>query len=113
MRGLMSFSVAPRSESVIVSRLRAAGCVFAEDEARLLIAAATTRASLEALVERRGGGDPTEPRAVAGGGVCLRRGRGSAAHRGSDDPGVARSHGGAAGRGHTSRARRGVGRVPW
>ncbi len=56
----MSFSVSPRSESVIVSRLRAAGCVFAEDEARLLIAAATTRASLEAMVERRVEGIPLE-----------------------------------------------------
>jgi release factor glutamine methyltransferase len=44
----------------VVSRLRAAGCVFAEDEARLLIGAAATPAELDALVERRAAGQPLE-----------------------------------------------------
>ncbi len=44
----------------VVSRLRAAGCVFAEDEAELLVAAATTPADLDALVERRVAGLPLE-----------------------------------------------------
>ncbi|MFB9690558.1 putative protein N(5)-glutamine methyltransferase [Amycolatopsis plumensis] len=44
----------------VVSRLRAAGCVFAEDEADLLVAAATTPAELAALVERRVAGLPLE-----------------------------------------------------
>jgi len=46
--------------SLIVSRLRAAGCVFAEDEARLLIAAAATPAELAAMVDRRVDGLPLE-----------------------------------------------------
>jgi release factor glutamine methyltransferase len=44
----------------VIARLRAAGCVFAEDEARLLIAAASTSADLAAMVERRAGGLPLE-----------------------------------------------------
>jgi release factor glutamine methyltransferase len=44
----------------LVGRLRAAGCVFAEDEARLLRAAAETPAELEALVARRVEGAPLE-----------------------------------------------------
>jgi len=46
--------------SVIVSRLRSAGCVFAEDEARLLIRVARTPADLDALVGRRVAGQPLE-----------------------------------------------------
>jgi len=42
----------------IVARLRAAGCVFAEDEARLLTAAAADPADLAAMVERRVAGLP-------------------------------------------------------
>jgi release factor glutamine methyltransferase len=49
----------PRSTS-IVERLRAAGCVFAEDEARLLVSAAPTPAELAAMVERRAAGLPLE-----------------------------------------------------
>jgi release factor glutamine methyltransferase len=45
----------------LVGRLRAAGCVFAEDEARLLVEAATTPAELEALVTQRVAGLPLEP----------------------------------------------------
>jgi release factor glutamine methyltransferase len=44
----------------VVSRLRAAGCVFAEDEARLLVEAAASDAELDRLVERRAGGTPLE-----------------------------------------------------
>ncbi len=44
----------------VVARLRAAGCVFAEDEAELLIAAAGTADELAALVERRVAGLPLE-----------------------------------------------------
>jgi release factor glutamine methyltransferase len=43
----------------LVRRLRAAGCVFAEDEARLLLEAADER-SLEELVVRRVAGEPLE-----------------------------------------------------
>src|SRR5260370_39461364 len=50
----MSVSPSPRHRSVIVARLRAAGCVFAEDEARLLISAARTPDDLAAMVDRRG-----------------------------------------------------------
>ncbi|HEY1274683.1 MAG TPA: putative protein N(5)-glutamine methyltransferase [Thermoleophilaceae bacterium] len=44
----------------LVARLRAAGCVFAEDEARLLLAEARGPADLEELVERRASGLPLE-----------------------------------------------------
>ena len=46
--------------SVIVTRLRDAGCVFAEDEARLLISEARTPADLAAMVDRRAAGEPLE-----------------------------------------------------
>jgi release factor glutamine methyltransferase len=44
----------------VVDRLRAAGCVFAEDEARLLVDAAGTPSELTALVARRVAGVPLE-----------------------------------------------------
>lgn len=44
----------------IARALRAAGCVFAEDEARLLHETARTPAELAELVERRVGGEPVE-----------------------------------------------------
>jgi len=47
-------------DSVIVTRLRAAGCVFAEDEARLLMSAARTPAELHAMVDQRVAGLPLE-----------------------------------------------------
>ncbi|MEV0424829.1 putative protein N(5)-glutamine methyltransferase [Streptosporangium canum] len=50
----------PLSRSVIVTALRAAGCVFAEDEAQLLISTAQTPADLAAMVERRVAGLPLE-----------------------------------------------------
>ncbi len=43
-----------------VVRLRAAGCVFAEDEAQLLLSAARTAADLESMVSRRVSGEPLE-----------------------------------------------------
>jgi release factor glutamine methyltransferase len=48
-------------DPALVARLRAAGCVFAEDEARLLTEAAATPAELELLVARRVQGFPLEP----------------------------------------------------
>ncbi|QRG70749.1 putative protein N(5)-glutamine methyltransferase [Brevibacillus choshinensis] len=45
---------------LIVNKLRAAGCVFAEDEAKLLISAARTAAELEEMVNRRIAGLPLE-----------------------------------------------------
>ncbi|NUU07927.1 putative protein N(5)-glutamine methyltransferase [Leifsonia sp. C5G2] len=51
----------PTPEPEIVARLRAAGCVFAEDEARLLTEAAASPEELEALVSRRIAGEPLEP----------------------------------------------------
>lgn len=51
----------PLTESAIVLRLRAAGCVFAEDEARLLVSADVSAARLAELVELRVAGFPLEP----------------------------------------------------
>jgi release factor glutamine methyltransferase len=56
----MSDPPLPLPRPVIVTRLRAAGCVFAEDEARLLISAARTPADLAAMVDRRAAGLPLE-----------------------------------------------------
>jgi release factor glutamine methyltransferase len=56
----MSVSSSPATRSTVIARLRAAGCVFAEDEARMLIAAAPTAADLETMVERRVDGLPLE-----------------------------------------------------
>lgn len=44
----------------VVEQLRAAGCVFAEDEARVLTAAAADPAALARLVARRVAGEPLE-----------------------------------------------------
>lgn len=44
----------------LVARLRAAGCVFAEDEARLIAAAARSQAELDAMADRRVAGEPLE-----------------------------------------------------
>lgn len=43
-----------------MTRLRAAGCVFADDEAALLVAEAGTPAELAAMVDRRAAGWPLE-----------------------------------------------------
>src|SRR5260370_14519462 len=56
----MSLPRSPLTRSAIVTRLRAAGCVFAEDEAQLLIEAAGTPADLAAVVDRRAAGEPIE-----------------------------------------------------
>ncbi|MFF3070465.1 putative protein N(5)-glutamine methyltransferase [Kitasatospora sp. NPDC057936] len=46
--------------SSVVSRLRTAGCVFAEDEARILLSAAATPAELATMVRARAEGRPLE-----------------------------------------------------
>lgn len=53
-------SATPAGLAAILTRLRAAGCVFAEDEARLLSATAKTPADLTAMVDRRVSGVPLE-----------------------------------------------------
>lgn len=53
-------AIRPDSHETLTARLRAAGCVFAEDEARLLIAAAPTPEALETLAGRRVAGLPLE-----------------------------------------------------
>ncbi len=48
------------AEAQVTARLRAAGCVFAEDEARLLTSAARTLDELDVMVGRRAAGQPLE-----------------------------------------------------
>lgn len=48
------------SRSTVIDVLRTAGCVFAEDEADLLISTATTPAALTAMIDRRVEGVPLE-----------------------------------------------------
>src|SRR5450755_2256514 len=50
----------PAARPAVAARLRAAGCVYAEDEADLLISAARSEAELAALVDRRAAGQPLE-----------------------------------------------------
>jgi release factor glutamine methyltransferase len=50
----------PAARDALVARLRAAGCVFAEDEAALLAAEAPDPAALGALTDRRASGEPLE-----------------------------------------------------
>ncbi|MBX9245327.1 putative protein N(5)-glutamine methyltransferase, partial [Actinotalea ferrariae] len=45
---------------VVAAELRAAGCVFAEEEAALLVEAASDAASLASLTARRVAGEPLE-----------------------------------------------------
>jgi release factor glutamine methyltransferase len=47
-------------DATVVARLRNAGCVFAEDEAAVLLSAARTPGELDALVGRRAAGEPLE-----------------------------------------------------
>ncbi|KPC73109.1 putative protein N(5)-glutamine methyltransferase [Streptomyces coelicoflavus] len=54
------FSASLPSRDSVVAALRGAGCVFAEDEAALILAAARTAAELTALVDRRVTGLPLE-----------------------------------------------------
>ncbi|UGY91190.1 putative protein N(5)-glutamine methyltransferase [Streptomyces gobiensis] len=56
----MSVSPSLLPLSLIVTRLRAVGCVFAEDEARLLLSTARTPDELAAMVDRRVAGLPLE-----------------------------------------------------
>jgi release factor glutamine methyltransferase len=56
----MSTPPSPSAETVIAARLRAVGCVFAEDEARLIIGSAATPSDLADMVERRVAGLPLE-----------------------------------------------------
>ncbi|WP_031479976.1 putative protein N(5)-glutamine methyltransferase [Streptomyces bicolor] len=53
-------SPSPLSRDAVIAALRAAGCVFAEDEARLILAAARTPDELAAMVDRRVTGLPLE-----------------------------------------------------
>ncbi len=50
----------PASLPLIVSKLRAVGCVFAEDEAQILIGTARTPEELDSMVHRRVAGLPLE-----------------------------------------------------
>ncbi|MDQ1014008.1 putative protein N(5)-glutamine methyltransferase [Streptomyces afghaniensis] len=52
--------VPPSSRDAVVVALRAAGCVFAEDEAELILTTARTPAEAAAMVERRVAGLPLE-----------------------------------------------------
>ena len=52
----MCAPVSPSPRSALVARLRTAGCVFAEDEADLLLSAAGSADELMAMVERRSAG---------------------------------------------------------
>jgi release factor glutamine methyltransferase len=52
--------IPPRARADAVVRLRAAGCVFAEDEAAALAAAAADEVALGELVRRRADGEPLE-----------------------------------------------------
>lgn len=52
--------LSPVDTETLVARLRAGGCVFAEDEARLLADASESSDELEALTERRVNGQPLE-----------------------------------------------------
>jgi release factor glutamine methyltransferase len=56
----MSASPSPSAPLDVVARLRAVGCIFAEDEARLLTGAARTPAELAVMVDRRAAGEPLE-----------------------------------------------------
>jgi release factor glutamine methyltransferase len=47
-------------DSLVVARLRAAGCVFAEEEAEVIASTAACPAELEAMVARRAAGEPLE-----------------------------------------------------
>jgi release factor glutamine methyltransferase len=58
--GGVSLHPADAPSDALIARLRAAGCVFAEDEAALLMAAAGSAADLEAMAARRVAGLPLE-----------------------------------------------------
>src|SRR5512132_423703 len=52
--------VPPLHRTAVVTQLRDAGCVFAEDAAQLLVDSAKTPGELAAMVERRAAGVPLE-----------------------------------------------------
>jgi release factor glutamine methyltransferase len=56
----MTVASQPPDLAAIVARLRTAGCVFAEDEAGLLVEAAGTPTELTEMVDRRVAGHPLE-----------------------------------------------------
>jgi len=56
----LTTSFSPADLPTIIGALRAAGCVFAEDEAQLLVTSAQTPADLTAMVEQRVAGLPLE-----------------------------------------------------
>jgi release factor glutamine methyltransferase len=56
----MTVSATPHERAVTVTKLRSAGCVFAEDEAGLLIDAANTPDELSDMVDQRVAGVPLE-----------------------------------------------------
>lgn len=56
----MPVQLSSHAQVLVTDRLRAAGCVFAEDEAQLLVAAALTPAALEDMLGRRVAGLPLE-----------------------------------------------------
>jgi release factor glutamine methyltransferase len=60
MAPIMTTPISASAEPDIVRSLRAAGCVFAEDEAALLIEAAGSPAELATSVQRRITGEPLE-----------------------------------------------------
>jgi release factor glutamine methyltransferase len=60
LRSLVTASIPAPAIAGAIVRLRAAGCVFAEDEAAVLGAAAPDEATLSELVRRRAGGEPLE-----------------------------------------------------
>ena len=53
-------TISPQARADATTRLRAAGCVFAEDEAAVLSAASTDETKLAELVGRRAAGEPLE-----------------------------------------------------
>lgn len=60
IRDQIKFYMDDQTEKSIIDRLRTSGCVFAEDEARLLISEAGTLEELKKMVEIRSGGMPLE-----------------------------------------------------
>ena len=56
----MPVSLSGEAEAEVTAALRAAGCVYAEEEARLLAAAAGSAEELAAMVRRRAAGQPLE-----------------------------------------------------
>ena len=56
----MTWTPSPPRIDILITQLRAAGCVFAEDEAALLVEAADDAEHLDALAARRVAGEPLE-----------------------------------------------------